>query len=50
MRKNDSYEAPKLRLVGSVQNLTRTDFTKSGDDPDVLTPIIGIIGTIVVGP
>lgn len=50
MRKIDGYEAPKLTIVGSVQNLTRTNFTKSGDDPDALSPILGIVGTIVVGP
>ena len=48
------YESPAIRVLGSVEELTRGDFDKIGDAPDIFTPISPpnqiIDGSIVPDP
>lgn len=43
---DSAYEAPRIISLGSAHELTRQSATKLGDDADLLTPSLNILGTI----
>jgi hypothetical protein len=43
----EKYEAPKVRVLGTVEELTAQDFDKIGSVDDILTPILSLDGEIL---
>jgi hypothetical protein len=46
----ESYAAPSVRDLGSVEDLTAQTFDKIGSVVDVLTPILQLDGEILPDP
>ena len=43
----EKYEAPQVKLLGTVEELTEQSFDKIGSVVDVLTPVLQLDGEIL---